>query len=373
MRFMVKNEVFERGEAVAVAHAAAATGQQSEDRDLLIAAARIARELSEPAAAIYWTDLAITAGLSYGALAGVILLPFSIWSASLALVAVFGFYRGLSFIHELSHIRPGKLPGFRTSWNLLFGIPLLVPSFLYDEVHLVHHSKLNYGTVADPEYLQIGRMKSWQVGAFIAVAALAPIALLARFALLAPASLLSGRLRQRVLTRWSSLAINHGFRRRLSSKQAAGEWRVLEGITSCWALTICSLTVTGAVNLGNVTACIAIGGGVALVNQVRTLVSHVWSNETGGSLTLIEQYQDSVNLPEPNLLTTLLAPVGLRYHALHHLMPSLPYHALPLAHRRMVGEMATGTAYSAGNYRGVWAVFARIRGYDAPLAATCTK
>ena len=34
--------------------------------------------------------------------------------------------------------------------------------------------------------------------------------------------------------------------------------------------------------------------------------------------------------------------VGLRYHALHHLMPSMPYHSLPEAHRRLVRDTEAG-------------------------------
>ena len=36
---------------------------------------------------------------------------------------------------------------------LLIGVPLLVPSFIYEGVHNQHHAKRYYGTVDDPEYL----------------------------------------------------------------------------------------------------------------------------------------------------------------------------------------------------------------------------
>jgi fatty acid desaturase len=38
----------------------------------------------------------------------------------------------------------------------------------------------------------------------------------------------------------------------------------------------------------------------------------------------------------PSVLAELWAPVGLRYHAMHHLFPQLPYHALPEARRRVL-------------------------------------
>jgi fatty acid desaturase len=41
----------------------------------------------------------------------------------------------------------------------------------------------------------------------------------------------------------------------------------------------------------------------------------------------------------------LWAPVGLRYHALHHLMPRLPYHNLAAAHRRLVATLPSDSDY----------------------------
>ena len=331
-----------------------------EDRVLLAAAARLARDLSEPNPVIYWSDLAVTAGISYTAFAGAIALPLGAWTTALVLVSILGFYRGLSFIHELSHLRPGRLKGFRTAWNIMFGIPLLTPSFLYDDAHLVHHSRLNYGTRADPEYLQIGAMKHWQVTLFLIAAGLAPFALLVRFAVLAPASLISPALRHRVLSRWSSLAINHAFRRAIPAGSAAKEWQVLEAAASSWALSICILTAAGLVGLQPLEIGLGICMGVALVNQFRTLVSHIWGNQTGEAITITEQYRDSVNLPHRQALMELLAPVGLRFHALHHLLPSLPYHALKHAHRDLSAELGATSAYQSGNYSGVRAVIARI-------------
>jgi fatty acid desaturase len=41
----------------------------------------------------------------------------------------------------------------------------------------------------------------------------------------------------------------------------------------------------------------------------------------------------------------LWAPVGLRYHALHHLMPRVPYHSLGEAHRRLVASLPADSPY----------------------------
>ncbi|MGC3969769.1 MAG: fatty acid desaturase [Pirellulales bacterium] len=58
------------------------------------------------------------------------------------------------FIHELQHLRAGTFRGFKTAWNLLCGIPFLIPQFTYGD-HQGHHTNREYGTADDAEYLMI--------------------------------------------------------------------------------------------------------------------------------------------------------------------------------------------------------------------------
>ena len=325
----------------------------ADDKAMLRAAAELTRDIStRPGPLIYWTDFLASAALGYAALAVAILSASTSWAIGAGVVAVLALYRAGSFTHELTHIKHSAVPGFRLGWNLLIGIPLMVPSFMYEGVHPLHHARTRYGTVEDPEYLPLALMKPWTLPLFVVVAALAPVALLVRFALLAPLSLLIPPLRTMVVERYSGLAINPSFRRRPPEGALAVQWRWQETATSIWAIALLVTVAVGIVPLRAFLIFLAIAAGVAVINQVRTLVAHLWTNESE-PMTVTAQYLDTVNVPPPALLPALWAPVGLRYHALHHLIPSLPYHALGEAHRRLSAALEGDSPYHQASYPGL--------------------
>ena len=324
----------------------------ADDKAMLRTAAELTRDLIAPRQAVYWADLIASAVVGYGALAVAVTVRGTGWVWVAAVVSALALYRALSFIHEVSHMKHRALPRFRGLWNVLVGVPMLVPSFMYEGVHNLHHAKTRYGTSEDPEYLPLALMKPWTLPAFVVISALAPLGLLIRYAILSPLSLLSPRLRKTVMERYSALAINPSFRRRAPEGNARTMWNRVEAAASVWAITVVALTATGVFPLRSVAIALAIGSGVAVVNQVRTLVAHLWEND-GEPMSVTAQYLDSVNVPPPSMLPALWAPVGLRYHALHHLLPSLPYHALGEAHRRITAALGHDSPYHKASYAGL--------------------
>ncbi|WP_242126336.1 fatty acid desaturase [Sphingobium sp. Sx8-8] len=327
-----------------------------DDAAMLRAAADLTRELSTARPSIYWPDMLLSALVGYAALAGAILSD-GVPMVALGLVAMLALYRAASFIHELTHIRKGALPGFRLGWNLIVGIPLLIPSFLYEEVHTQHHARTRYGTANDPEYLPLALMKPWSLPLFILVASLAPVGLILRFAVLTPLGLLVPPLRRKVVAEFSALSINPAYRRRAPEGEFAHMWFWQEAGASLFALALVgSVFVFGWKPL---LTYMAVHSAMTVINQLRTLVAHLWENE-GDAMTVTAQYLDSVNVPPPSPLAAIWAPVGLRYHALHHLLPSVPYHALGTAHKRLIATLAADSPYHRGNYGGMWPLVGKI-------------
>lgn len=334
-------------------------GRIADDMAMLRTAAELTRDLNAPNPAIYWADFLASVVVGYGTMAAAILLPAGLVAIMMGIVSALALYRAGSFIHELTHIKHSALPGFRFAWNLLLGIPMLLPSFLYEGVHSLHHARTRYGTADDPEYLPLARMKPYSVPLFVLVSALAPLALFFRFAVMTPLSLLSPRFRAIVEARYSALATNPAFERRAPEGDLRRQWYWQEAGASIWAIGVLTLVATGVVPLRAFVIFLIIGSVGAVFNQVRTLVAHLWEND-GEAISVTAQFLDSVNVPPPAMLPLIWAPVGLRFHALHHLLPGLPYHALAEAHRRLSATLDAGSPYHRANYDGLPGLVSRL-------------
>lgn len=309
---------------------------------------------------IYWSDFLGSCALAWGAFYLTEQAPaLSLTELGWFTVSVFALYRASLFIHELTHQDRRTLPFFSFAYNLLIGVPFLVPSFMYRGVHIDHHRKAMYGTDEDGEYLPFGASPPWRSVLYLGQTILLPFLLAFRFFILAPVSLIHPRIRHFVMAHCSSFAIRTDTARKLpTGHEDLRNWYLQEGLCFFWCLLLFVLLVEGVMPLGTLRHVYLLMVAVFFVNSVRTLVAHRYRNRAARELSFAEQYEDSVNVIGPWALMELMAPVGLRYHALHHLFPSMPYHNLGFAHRRLVAKLPADSLYHVANEPSLWSALA---------------
>lgn len=292
-------------------------------------------DLYELRPAIYWSDFLLSTLAGWTSFALAVVAP--AWSASAlfaAAAAIFLLYRALCFIHEISH-HGEKLRGFEPAWNAFVGFPLLLPAFTYRDVHIDHHRLTKYGTEADPEYLPFARsaaLTAW----FGASGLFLPILVVVRFLLLAPIGLVLPAVHIWLVERASAITMNPHYRRQATAAAVSGIRRDNVMLLLLWIPAIGLLAL--APNRGRVAVTwLVVTGLISFINNLRTLAAHAYES-SGQPMDKASQAADSIDVPG-RLWTELWAPVGLRYHAIHHCFPGIPYHALPRAYRRLVEAM----------------------------------
>src|SRR5829696_2261392 len=303
----------------------------------------------------YWTDFLITIAIAYGALA--VYLVTSPWSpAQLTALATAGFamYRAVVFTHEIAHRPEAAFRPFRTVWNLLCGIPFLMPSFMYGD-HKDHHASRVYGTWADPEYIVRTPGQRGRIVVFLMLPVVYPLVMALRFLLLTPLALVSRRLDRIVWTYASSLYImNESYRREYGSAATSRARWLQEVACSAWAWFITALAFAGYIGWPTLARTYLLFLFWIALNQVRTLVAHRYASDADTPVSYLDQLLDTNTFPRGRWLPELWAPVGLRYHALHHLLPMLPYHAMRRAHLRLMRELPQDSPYHRTVRSGLW-------------------
>ena len=315
----------------------------------------LVKDLSNPNPAIYWADFLTSILIGHASFA--ILVRWSslrpewlesnvasgaICVALFALTAIC-YMRSVMFIHELVHLPEEGFKAFRFAWNALCGIPLLVPSFLYYP-HIDHHRRKHYGTERDGEYLDLSHRHPANLLLFVVAALVVPVAAFARFALMTPLAWLIPGFRVWVEKRASSMIIDIFYLRGDFGAESRKVMQVQELLCFAWCSGLVAAWYFGRLPSASIATGYLLATTLVIINNVRTLGAHRWIGD-GRELTFEEQLLDSVNYPHRWWITELWGPIGTRYHALHHLFPSLPYHNLGVAHRRLMDGLPSHSIY----------------------------
>ena len=312
------------------------------------------KDLSRPVPWIYWTDFLLTICMAHVLFASQIRaadwLPLSgsaFWIVRVAMFAVAAvlYMRAVIFIHELVHLRADSFRAFRIVWNVLCGIPCLVPSFMYYP-HIDHHRRKSYGTEHDGEYLELSRRHPMYIVGFILAAFIVPPLALLRFLILTPIAWMWPKVREIVERHASTLVVDIFYLRGDFGPRARRNMLIQEAACFTWAVF---LVARGPIVEGTLLSefwihAYLLSVTLIAINNVRTLGAHRWMGN-GHELSFEEQLMDSLNYPHRPWITELWGPVGVRYHALHHLFPGIPYHNLGIAHRRLRAGLPPDSPY----------------------------
>ena len=320
---------------------------------------RAYRSAFVPRPGIYWADLLTSAGLGWLGFFTALRATAPLVAVAATAVAVLALYRSVLFIHELTHLKRGALPGFEAAWHLLVGFPLQVPSLVYVGSHGDHHRKRIYGTRDDPEYETFSDWSPLQLLLSTLGLAVVPAVLVVRWAVLAPLSWLLPPLRRLLVERLSTLVVNASYRRRPPLGRQRRRWWLgeLGCVLTAWAGI--AAYFEGALAPHVVALWYGVTTAILWLNQVRTLAAHRYRSR-GLATDRVGELLDTVNLVHPVPLMTLLAPVGMRFHALHHFAPTLPYHSLGQVHRALEQRLPASSPYRRAQVRGIGTVLAEL-------------
>ncbi len=321
----------------------------------------IVRHLMTPDARIYWLDFLFHISLGWGAFVVALNTPMlSLWQLAAYIVAALSLYRSAIFIHELAHLKKGTFRLFRIVWNLLCGIPLLIPSFTYDGVHNDHHKRDVYGTSEDGEYIPFAVQKPVAMIGYVLLSFFLPFLFVGRFLILTPLSYIIPGLREFAWARASSLTIDLAYKRAKNAIRNDKDWRIQELVAFLFAITIVTLVALGMLSIKVLVLWYAVTALIFFLNSLRTLAAHAYRNPGEQSMGLADQYLDSINVPGNLFITALWAPVGLRYHATHHLFPAMPYHNLGKAQVLLTRDLSDNRLYLETVRNGLWDALRRI-------------
>ncbi len=302
----------------------------------------------------YWKDLVLCTICAYLAASLYLSMPFnSVVKYAAFPFAAFWLYRASSMVHEVSHLNRSQLKSFKIGWNLLLGVPTLFPSTFFSTHHRDHHSGRYYGTPQDPEYIVNVFTPGSIAGTifFIAYLSVYPIFVLLRF-MLTPISYIHPKLREFTLKRLSSFTLNWKYERNVGRIDMK-PFLVIETLCCLRAWLIPVGMLVGLSDWTRLPLMYLLAITVLFCNQMRFLADHHF--ESGGEkMSMAEHVIDSCNYSKRDFFTWLFFPFTIRFHALHHLFPTIPYHNLEAAHQHLTKNLPTDSKYHELDRPGWW-------------------
>jgi fatty acid desaturase len=137
-------------------------------------------------------------------------------------------------------------------------------------------------------------------------------------------------------------------------------WALVDFLCFVRAALLVALVVSGVRHWTYVPLLYSLAVGSLAMNFLRVLGLHEYRG-AGGEMSYLGQIEDSITIPGHPLFTEIIFPLGLRYHALHHMFPGLPYHNLGFAHRRLISVLPADSPYPRTVHPSYLSVLRKLR------------
>lgn len=310
----------------------------------------IVRDLFKPDPWRYWREMLIVGTLAWTAYLLAAMQPGSTLRAFIYTgLAIPLWYRAGVMVHELTHQKRSEIPGVHFFWNLFIGIAWLLPSVGYEGAHNSHHRRTTYGTVNDPEYLQLAGNPLAILGYLLFAFVAFPI-VFTRFIVGTPLSWFCPPLRRYIVQHGSSYIINLKFVRTMTPIEHRRLFFMeIVILLAIWPPLV--LSFLGIFTWQWLICWYAIYTLSLLVNRIRMLSAHHFVSD-GSPTDHFGQFRDSINNPT-GWWAEVYAPLGMRYHALHHLFPTIPYHNMAKAYWRLASHLPNESFFHKADGRGL--------------------
>ena len=309
----------------------------------------LTKDLAEINVRAYWRDLILTAHIAWGFL----YLSFISANGGLVqilalLISAFAFYRGANFVHDLSHSR-GELESFKIAYNFLFGFFLRVPAYL-GESHIDHHSISKFGTKSDPEYEAWSHRHELNVFRPLIASFVSPFLLMFRMVFITCWYLVRGLgVQKNVFLNLSSIVMNFSYIRSNPTNQQLDE--MLESDVSSLFFTVASFSIWASCGF-SLAGFLSYYSILVLSNGLfsfRALANHRYDSKFQKRGPGAQFFYSVSVVPSTSTLsrwlTSLWAPLHSNFHSIHHLLPHMPYYAMPEIHRRLMDHPTWSKIY----------------------------
>jgi fatty acid desaturase len=310
------------------------------------------KDLMIPTPRIYWCDFLSSLACLYGCFFFLALNPSSLLLiGSLLLLGSLFLYRCAAFLHEIVHLRKGHLPGFATTYNLLFGYVFKLPVFMYTP-HLEHHSPRKFTTVSDPEYTHWGdRPLSDFVIFTFSASTLLPALLAVRLGVVPIVAPLLGRnVREWIYRRASTLATQRNFERKICTEAEMSGIVHQERMCALYNAVMVLLAIENIIPWATFLYWYVTMGTALAINSFRGSINHGYTG-CPSAQSFDAMILDSFNVTSTSVWSLIWSPLDSKFHGLHHMFPTIPYHSLRSAHDRLMENLPMDHPYRKSNKR----------------------